>query len=246
MLPIIKIYEIDYDFIIKNYLDPKMWQKTWTLFVYKTFIMNLKIDRIDCQNEKLYFDVSLKDNNPEAKYEYEYGWENSDKRTIGKVDYSLKIDDISFLKNAIESEIIKRIFNLEEYSIMASDEYKNTKKYYSNEKEKLTDIASKFLDDEGVKNEEIRQVYIDNYVDNNSMMDSRLTNLKSSLKYQIFPDLYLVFANATKNEKFISQIEEKLEENNDIDELRVEIEEYSKYIGTSDFEESMGKNLEDI
>lgn len=246
MLPIIKVYEIDYDFIIKNYLDPKMWQKTWTLFVYKTFIVNLKIDRIDCQNEKVYFNVSLKDNNPEAKYEYEYGWENNDKRTWSTVGYSLKIDDISFLKNAIESEIIKRISTLEEYSIITSDEYKNIKKYYSNEKEKLADIASKFLDDEGVKNEEIRKVYIDNYVDNNSVIDSKLNELKSNLEYQIFSDLYLVFANATKNEKLINQVEDKLEETNNIEELKDEIEEYTKYIETSDFEESMTNCLEDI
>ena len=27
-LPVIKVYKIDYEFIIKNYLDPKLWEKT--------------------------------------------------------------------------------------------------------------------------------------------------------------------------------------------------------------------------
>ena len=31
-LPVLKVYEIDYSFIIKNYLNPEMWSKTWTLF----------------------------------------------------------------------------------------------------------------------------------------------------------------------------------------------------------------------
>ena len=29
----LKVYDIDYSFIIKNYLSPELWEKTWTLFV---------------------------------------------------------------------------------------------------------------------------------------------------------------------------------------------------------------------
>ena len=28
----LKVYDIDYEFIIKNYTDPKLWDKTWNLF----------------------------------------------------------------------------------------------------------------------------------------------------------------------------------------------------------------------
>ena len=56
-LPAIKVYDIDYSFIIKNYLNPEMWQKTWTLFQYKTFVVTLRLDSINCQKEKIFFQV---------------------------------------------------------------------------------------------------------------------------------------------------------------------------------------------
>ena len=37
VLPIIKVFDVDYSFIIKNYLDPKMWQKEWTLFLLEEY-----------------------------------------------------------------------------------------------------------------------------------------------------------------------------------------------------------------
>ena len=37
-LPIIKNFEIDYSFIIKNYLNPELWHKKWNLFIYKNFV----------------------------------------------------------------------------------------------------------------------------------------------------------------------------------------------------------------
>ena len=36
---IIKAYDIDYSFIIKNYLDPKLWEKEWTLSMYKELVV---------------------------------------------------------------------------------------------------------------------------------------------------------------------------------------------------------------
>ena len=34
-LPAIKVYDIDYSFIIKNYLNPEMWQKLGLYFNIK-------------------------------------------------------------------------------------------------------------------------------------------------------------------------------------------------------------------
>lgn len=54
MLPTIKVYEIDYDFIIKNYLDPKLWNKSWTVFVYRDFVFYIKNDSHNCNNQYYY------------------------------------------------------------------------------------------------------------------------------------------------------------------------------------------------
>ena len=59
-LPTIKVYKIDYEFIIKNYLDPKLWEKTWTVFVYYDYVFTLKMMSIDVQKNSIDFRVYLK------------------------------------------------------------------------------------------------------------------------------------------------------------------------------------------
>ena len=65
-------------------------------------------------------------------------------------------------------------------------------------------------------------------------------------QYIIFPDLYLMFANATRNDKTVKKWEKILAENNNIEELRTEILEYLEYMQSEDFENDMNSNLEEI
>ena len=244
-LPAIKVYDIDYSFIIKNYLNPEMWQKTWTLFQYKTWVITLRIDYIWCRSEKIHFLIKIKDNSPENEYKYGDCFD-TDKDYSASVDYSLKIDNIQFLKREIISRSFYIIEKLEEEAIMATREYANLTESYSNEKNKLIKIAEDFLDDNGVYNEDIRNAYIDSYVCNNTKLDLMQEKLKREMQYTIFPDLYLMFANATRNDKTIKKWEKILAENNNIVELKIEIQEYLEYMQSEDFEDDMNSNLEDI
>ena len=244
-LPVIKVYDIDYSFIIKNYLNPEMWQKTWTLFQYKTWVITLKIDYIWCRSEKICFLIKIKDNSPEN--EYKYGdFYDTDKDYNASVVYSLKIDNIQFLKREIINKSFYAIENLEKEAIMATREYINLTRSYSDEKDKLTEIAEDFLDDNGVYNEDIRNAYIDSYVCNNTKLDLMQEKLKREMQYTIFPDLYLMFANATEDDKIVQKWEETLAGNNNIEELRTEILEYLEYMQSEDFEDDMSSNLEEI
>lgn len=244
-LPAIKVYDIDYSFIIKNYLNPEMWQKTWTLFQYKTFVVTLQIDYINCAEEKICFKVTLKDNSTENLYNYEWG-KNTDKKAYYMAYYSLKINDINFLKREINSRVFDCITLLEKYNILASEECAGLEYEYSNETELLTQIAERFLDDNGVSNEDIRDAYINAYVNNNSKLDIYKSRLIETLQYQTFPDLYLVYANATGDEKVIKKWEEILNENNNLGELKDEIKEYLEYMNTEEFEEDNASCLEEI
>lgn len=244
-LPAIKVYDIDYSFIIKNYLNPEMWQKTWTLFQYKTFVVTLQLTYINCQNEKITLRVKIKDNSNTHKYAYTWG-KNSDKEACDDVYYSLKINDLKFLKNSVESSVFRTIEKLEEYNTIASEDYLNLQEMYSNEQDALKRIAEDFLDVNNVSNEDIRDAYIEAYVSNNTKLDSYLIRMVEEKQYLIFPDLYLVFANATNNDKTIKKWEQILEENNDIEELKTTIQEYIDYMESEEFEEDMSGNLEEI
>lgn len=244
-LPAIKVYDIDYSFIIKNYLNPEMWQKTWTLFQYKTFVVTLQLMSINCQDEKINFEIKIKDNSEENEYSYEWG-KNSDKDANDYVYYSLKINDLNFLKTLIESSVFDAISKLEKYNIVASEDYQNLKEMYSNEQDYLRKIAEDFLDANDVSNEDIREAYMDAYVSNNAKLDGYLERMLETKQYIIFPDLYLMFANATRNEKTVKKWENILSENNNIEELRTNILEYSDYMNSEDFENDMSSNLEEI
>ena len=244
-LPAIKVYDIDYSFIIKNYLNPEMWQKTWTLFQYKTFVVTLRLTSINCQDEKINFEIKIKDNSEENEYSYEWG-KNSDKDASDDVYYSLKIINLNFLKNSVENSVFNAIERLEKYNILASKDYLDLKEMYSNEQDSLRCIAEDFLDANDVSNEDIREAYIDTYVSNNTQLDAYLTRMIDRKQHLVFPDLYLVFANATRNDKTVKKWENILEENNNIEELRTEIQEYLEYMQSEDFENDMNSNLEEI
>lgn len=244
-LPAIKVYDIDYSFIIKNYLNPEMWQKTWTLFQYKTFVVTLQLTYINCQDEKITLRVKIKDNSSEHEYAYDWG-KNLDKEASDDVYYSLKINDLKFLKNSVENSVFDAIEKLEIYNIIASEDYQNLKEMYSNEQDSLRKIAEDFLDANDVSNEDIREAYIDTYVSNNAKLDVYLGRMLEKKQYIVFPDLYLMFANATRNDKTVKKWENILEENNNIEQLRTEILEYLEYMQSEDFEDDMNSNLEEI
>lgn len=160
--------------------------------------------------------------------------------------YSLKINDINFLKREINSRVFDCITLLEKYNILASEECAGLEYEYSNETELLTQITERFLDENGVSNEDIRDAYIDAYVNNNSKLDIYKSRLIETLQYQTFSDLYLVYANATGDEKVINKWEEILNENNNLGELKDEIKEYLEYMNTEEFEEDNASCLEEI
>lgn len=244
-LPAVKVYDIDYSFIIKNYLNPEMWQKSWVIFQYKTFVITLKLSSINCKSEKVCFEIEIKDNSTENKYAYEWG-ENTDKHAQQIILFTLKVDNIDFLKREIRSRIFLAIERMEEYYIMATDEYKELSFQYENEVRLLTKIAEDFLDQNNVKNEEIRNVYIDNFVSNNATLDTLQSKLRDKELYTKFPDFYLIFANATKDESIIKKWEYTIANTNDLEEIKKEINEYLEYMETEEFQEEKSDELEEI
>ena len=140
-------------------------------------------------------------------------------------------------------ELIER---LEERKIKKTEEYKNIKDSEIAEEERLTKIAEDFLDDNNVTNEDIRDVYISNYVSNNSKIDEYLNDCKYKLKYNMLTDLYLIYANINKKDDLLKTLENRALNTEEFEELKNEINEYIEYIDTEEFKEEMQENLEDI
>ena len=101
MLPTIKVYEIDYDFIIKNYLDPKLWNKSWTVFIYRDFVFTLRMTKIAVISNTITFEVKLNKH-----------WESR------HFDYNIENSNINFLKKSLKGTIKRLIGDYEKGEII--------------------------------------------------------------------------------------------------------------------------------
>lgn len=128
--------------------------------------------------------------------------------------------------------------------IEETEEYQKLIQMQNEERNKLTQIAEEFLDDNGVESENIREAYIDAYVDNTEKVWSLKQDYRRENQYKMLPDLYLTFARSTSNEELE---EEVLEINNEKkEELLREIEELEEYMQTEEYENEMKNNLEEV
>lgn len=236
---ILKVYDVDYSFIIKNYLDEKLWNKEWTIFIYKNFHIVLRLSSIDVRNKVIVFEVEIQDGNRENK---SY-WTKSKKDTF---KYFLSIENIDILKQSLNHTIFTLMQSLEEEAyIKYTDEYYKLETMRSDESEKLEKIANEFLDDEDVTNEEIREAYINYYVDKNEKVYELINQYIREMKYRMITDFYLIFLEATKDDERIKIIENKIGKEK-LQEALEEIKEYEEYMETDAFKEEMKENLEEI
>lgn len=235
MLPAIKVWKMDYSFIIKNYLNPALWQKTWTLFEYKDFVITIKLTKIETENMRIVFRLNLRDNSRPNT------WGDQE-----DVSYSLKGSSIKFLIKNINGAIFRMISYHERNHVLEDlPVYIDAKQQGDIEIEKLTVLASEFLDDEGVTNEEIREAYIDKYVDDNKQNDKYIQRLRSAYEYHLLTDFYLVFAESIGDDAKYQTVMDKLEEN-EIENVLKEINQYKIYIETDDYQGEMKGLLEEI
>ena len=80
----------------------------------KTFVITLQLTYINCQDEKITLRVKIKDNSSEHKYAFDWG-RNLDKDASDDVYYSLKINNLNFLKNSVENSVFNAIKRLEKF-----------------------------------------------------------------------------------------------------------------------------------
>ena len=206
----LKKYDIDYSFIVRNYLSPELWTKTWTLFVYKNISVNLCLSSIDVQQPiTITFEISLTAPGfNRSTYKY----------------HTLNQSNLKILTNQIDNAIIYLIEQYENYIIKDTEEYNLICEACDKEKDNLRSIVEDYLDDNDITIAEIRDSYIDYYINNNACGNTYKYNYISSLEYKKCSDLWLIYAKMTNNNVLYDKIERKLS-NDCADELE-KIKEY--------------------
>lgn len=206
----VKVYKVDYDFIIKNYLSPAMWEKTWTLFVYRDISITLDISYITVRPRKICFDIKIR----QGEY-----------MTNTSIHYHIDNSNYNVLKKQINGAIETLIGYYENGHIRQENDYRTIKNAEYDEEDLLTNIANNFLDENGVTNEDIREVYIDAYVSNNKKTNSYLSNYLDGRRYRCKPDIWLVYYKAIENDIKYQEILNILRNEKNFDELLQSIKE---------------------
>lgn len=242
-LPAIKIYKIDYSFLMKNYLNPELWKKEWTLFQYKNFRVTLQIYSIKTQEEKIVFDISI--------YKHDLDSESINNKYHSCIECSLKIEDLTFLKRQINSCIFNNIIGLERcYYIQRDDEYDRLTELVHEERYRLKQYANEFLDEVGITSDNCREAYIDAYVDENEKMYGLRDDWESEQIYRMITDFYLTFLGTLeddpKKEIRTKEIQNKLG-NETYQEVCDEIKDFViEFEDEENFEKEMKEKLEDV
>lgn len=218
----LKKYDVDYSFIIRNYLSPELWKKTWTLFVYKNIRITLNLYYIWVNDPiKIEFKISI--NAP--------GYS-----TYTTKSHTLDVSNLTILKNQIDNAILYLINEYERDVVSTTETYQDLLSAASNEQDRLQEIAENYLDENGIYIEDVRDAYIEYYVNNNWTGDSYLYSYKDSMRYKQCTDLWLVYARATNDEKLEEEIKERLTTDDYVGILK-DIQEYIDILSDDESDE---------
>ena len=153
---------------------------------------------------------------------------------------------IEMLKKEINGAIFELAENLDKIDILKSDEYKAIENTAEDEESRLREIAEDFLDENDVTNSDIRDVYIDNYVSNNTKLAEKLDSCKGLLKYNFQTELLLIICELIKDDARKNKVITNLNNQEKLMELQEEINEYVDYMNSADWNDEFVDNLDSI
>lgn len=229
MLPQLKVYKIDYEFIVKNYLDVSLWDKSWNLLIYKEHQFQLKLNRIYTQTKRIEFQISKN------------GYYHTE-----EITYDMANTSIEILKQQINGALFRVIEHYESYLLQQTEEYNAILEARDQERDKLRDIAIDFLDNEGVTNTDIREAYIEKFVDTNEQLFSKTGEYLQNAKYTLLPDLYITFCKIINDKERLHKVMANIGDRLTIKDLMTEVNKFLENMETDEYREEMENELEGI
>jgi hypothetical protein len=230
MLPEIKVYKIDYDFIISNYLDKSLWKKKWNLFVYKDHVFTLNLYKIETETDRIVFKISYNKLN----------WDNE------YVTYDIQNTSILILKKQINGAIFRLMETKDGYDARNSAGYCAIIDAKGEERERLRDIAEQYLDSNGIELEDVREAYIDRFVSRNTKTDSMAHNYLQGCMYTFLAEIMLVFTKITEDNARYNVVANAVGNKGNLALIESAVEQFVKELETDEYEEEMTDALESI
>ncbi|HRF69958.1 MAG TPA: hypothetical protein PKV66_00850 [Candidatus Pelethenecus sp.] len=238
-----KVVRLDVDVILRNYNKPEFWKKEWLIFKSNIFEIYARIYSIDVKKNQIQMEVYKKSDYTYCKklnrriYSYSY-FANTFTIPIGHSDYSKH----KFQKDLL-AHALKLICDVEEKMIINYQEYKNASELEEEYKEKLKSIAEEFLDQEGVSNKDIREAYIDSYIDKCDIPNYTYDVLKN-YRYTVIPYEYLMLTAFFNDKEKYDEYCELTQRT--IKSTKIKIWLDQRKLDTEEFVEEMKDLLEEV
>lgn len=227
MFPTIKQYNIDYDFLISNYLNKELWKKKWNLFVYKDNVFTLNLYKIYTQTDSIVFEIKYN------KLQY----------SSQEITYYLNNTSLQVLKQQINGAIFRLMESYDNELCRKTKGYKDICDMYDDEYNTLKDVAEEYLDSCGVTHEDIRDAYIDRYISDNQRCDVHKQNYLYGHRYEQLTDMFLVFTKITNDANRYRTVVEAINDGAYIKKIETQLKEFKEYFGTEEYTEEMNDNL---
>ena len=182
------IHKVNYNFIAKNYTNPAMWQRKWTVYNYDGIQVNMLLSMIFTQERTIWMRCEgRKDGKGDDQGFY-----------ISKVEHPERTQEQ--LEASLYSTIKKILTKFEEREIKDMAIYQEAVKKDEEEKELAKERAIAHLDKNEVNDTKIREAYIAREI-LEAEEGKHEADLLYKLKEQIRPEWFAMLALQFQKEK---------------------------------------------
>ena len=182
------VVKLDLGVILAHYKEPKFWQKKWTILDTSEIKVVWYITNIDTVNNKINSIVKVTDKNiKRGRKELSDVWYENEGVSLSAIPIDNKEYTQQHFENALYGRTIELLRDVERHIIYEYAEYKKAEQLQRDYKEGLRKIAIAFLDEMKVTDEDMREAYIDSYVDKQYDKDDKVRNLCGNIinNYQL-------------------------------------------------------------
>lgn len=196
---------IDYNAILEHYLERKFWSKRWVLYDYGSLKIEFGICSIDTINNRINCDLNVyyrgdkrhRYDQKSCMHIYRYG--DNISIPIEHGEYNNEI-----LAKKIYGVAQRYIGNIEESLIEDLAVYKAEKQRLRDLIETAEWTAEKYLDENNITLEDVREAYIERFKERMSD-DSHLDRIKSDFKERILTKELLLWASFNNKEEAVNE-----------------------------------------
>lgn len=236
-----KIEKLDLEFILNNFLNPKLWDKDWKIFEWNGVVVNVSISNINVKSGTISLRTHVDLQGYFRKRNIQV-WSWTDSNTVD-IPYKLEHRNIELFENQIFNSAVRGMDTVEYRIIINTDDYNSASHSEHVYRKGVEKIANDFLDEENVTHEAIREAYVEKYVDDAEIpnMTGEVVDLyRHTFIGKILVMLALFFNNKNGKEKFSRYIKQN---NLKLGALRKEVKRLQDLVETAEFEEEQKERL---